>query len=111
MNTMEMHGQVIRGAIDHETRCKHYHSRLDRVAIKFYCCKSYFPCYKCHEEYGCGSKKVWPKEYFNHKAIMCGHCGNEMKIYTYLQSDNTCPFCHSLFNPGCSLHAHLYFDG
>lgn len=106
---MELHGHVIQGSIDKETRCNHYHSECDRVAIKFYCCKKYFPCFKCHDEYGCGRADVWPKEYFNEKAILCGTCGRELSINNYLNGKHQCPACRAGFNPGCFLHSHLYF--
>ncbi|MBU5467849.1 hypothetical protein KQI49_13550 [Virgibacillus sp. MSJ-26] len=107
---MEIQGHIIQGAIDNETRCKHYHSELDRVALKFYCCESYFPCFQCHIEYGCGASDVWPKDHFDKKAVMCGTCGQEITINEYLNGSNQCPHCAAAFNPGCSLHAHLYFE-
>lgn len=100
----------IKGAIDKETRCKHYHSEKDRVAIKFYCCGEYFPCYLCHREKGCGTDAVWPREKFTHKAILCGACYNELTIEQYLSSVSKCPTCNASFNPGCSIHEHLYFE-
>src|SRR5699024_1709835 len=77
---MQIHGLMVSGAIDQETRCKHYHSELDRVAIKFHCCGRYFPCIQCHGECGCGERKVWPRDTFNEKAILCGNCGEELTI-------------------------------
>lgn len=100
----------IRGAIDRETRCEHYHMRKDIIAIKFYCCGNYFPCYLCHEQYGCGNQAVWPREQFGEKAILCGVCEEELTIYEYLNSENSCPLCGAQFNAGCMLHHHLYFD-
>ena len=100
----------MKGAIDLETRCKHYHSRNDRIAIKFYCCGEYFPCFNCHQEYGCGKKAVWPQSKFDERAILCGSCGKELTIHEYLNSDDACPSCRQAFNPGCSLHYDLYFE-
>lgn len=102
--------EVAGSVIDHETRCAHYHSELDIIAIKFYCCNSYFPCFQCHEESGCGSPKVWPLERFDDKAILCGSCGHELTISEYLTSDYKCPACNAKFNPGCGLHKELYFE-
>ena len=48
---------VAGNVIDSETRCAHYHTELDIIAIKFYCCDTYFPCYQCHEESGCGDNE------------------------------------------------------
>lgn len=107
---MEVHGSEVKGAIDKETRCKHYHEPWDRIAIKFYCCQEYFPCYQCHQEYGCGKSAVWPRKLFDEKAILCGGCGTETTIIDYLASDYACPSCNALFNAGCALHYHLYFE-
>lgn len=100
----------VKGAIDSETRCSHYHGEHDRIAIKFYCCGEYFPCYQCHEEHGCGETKVWPKRKWNEKAILCGACQTELTIEEYMNSGYVCPSCSAQFNPGCRLHDHLYFD-
>ncbi|MFD1039760.1 CHY zinc finger protein [Virgibacillus byunsanensis] len=104
-----MNRHAVTGAIDSETRCEHYHEENDRIAIKFYCCMAYFPCYLCHQTHGCGQKRVWPKEAFNQYALLCGGCGVELTINEYLNSHYSCPSCNAAFNPGCSLHAHLYF--
>ncbi|WP_339252373.1 CHY zinc finger protein [Sporosarcina sp. FSL W8-0480] len=101
---------VAGNVIDNETRCVHYHSRLDIIAIKFYCCDTYFPCFQCHEEVGCGSPEVWPADKFDEKAILCGSCGNELTVNEYRDCDSACPYCKAEFNPGCSLHATLYFE-
>ncbi|WP_164667976.1 CHY zinc finger protein [Virgibacillus doumboii] len=100
----------IKGAIDNETRCEHYHDKNDRIAIKFYCCGEYYPCYHCHKQYGCSDTKVWPREEFDQHAVLCGSCNTELTINEYLGSRNRCPSCGSSFNPGCSLHYHLYFE-
>lgn len=101
----------IKGAIDHETRCEHYHIENDRIAIKFYCCDEYFPCFLCHKQYGCGGSTVWPKEKFDQKAILCGNCKVELTINEYFGSSYRCPLCDAAFNPGCAIHYHLYFEG
>ncbi|WP_376776801.1 CHY zinc finger protein [Sporosarcina sp. NCCP-2331] len=102
---MEVHGLLI----DEETRCVHFHTEADRIAIKFYCCKTYYPCYDCHEETGCGDHAVWPVEQFDEKAVLCGSCGHELTVNEYINSHHRCPSCRSGFNPGCSLHRNLYF--
>lgn len=105
------HGYFILGNnVDVETRCAHYHKEIDRIAIKFYCCQTYYPCYECHDELGCGETKQWPSDQFHTKAILCGACGYELTVSEYLTCHSSCPNCQSPFNPGCSLHAHLYFD-
>jgi len=108
---MLIHGHEVKGNdVDKETRCLHYHSEMDRIAIKFTCCDTYYPCFKCHEEQGCKSPRVWPLEQFNQKAVLCGFCGNELTINEYLSCNSACPTCKSSFNPGCNLHKHLYFE-
>lgn len=102
--------QVLGLTIDKETRCVHYHSPKDIIAIKFYCCQTYFPCFQCHEEYSDHASQVWPKEQFNEKAILCGVCRTELSIHEYLQCHSSCPSCKASFNPGCQLHYHLYFE-
>lgn len=96
--------------VDEETRCAHYHSEIDRIAIKFFCCGQYYPCFQCHAECGCGTPAVWPKERFNEQAVLCGSCGHELTVTDYLTCDSFCPSCCAAFNPGCSLHKHLYFE-
>jgi len=107
---MIIYGHEVCGAIDVETRCSHYHKEIDRIAIKFHCCGKYFPCYKCHEEFGCGKKAVWPRAKFNDKAILCGGCGSELSVNQYFDSGYQCPVCKADFNPGCGLHRELYFE-
>jgi putative transcriptional regulator len=105
-NEIEIKGKKV----DNQTRCIHYHSPLDIIAIKFKCCNSYYPCYQCHEEAADHPSQVWKKEDFETKAIICGVCKTEMSINTYKSSDYQCPFCSANFNPKCSLHDHLYFE-
>lgn len=96
--------------IDQQTRCQHWHSELDVIAIKFKCCEKYYPCFSCHEEEADHEPKVWPKSEFDSKAILCGVCGTELSISDYQNSNNSCPNCKAAFNPGCSKHYHLYFE-
>lgn len=96
--------------IDDQTRCIHWHSPFDIIAIKFKCCGDYYPCYECHQETADHSPTVWSKDERNEKAILCGVCKTELTIQEYLDSENTCPYCKSLFNPNCSRHYYLYFE-
>ena len=96
--------------VDDQTRCIHYHSELDIIAIKFKCCGEYYPCYECHAEMAGHPSQVWTKEERNEKAVLCGVCQAELTIQEYFDSDNTCPHCKSSFNPNCSRHYHLYFE-
>ncbi|PKR83390.1 CHY zinc finger protein [Heyndrickxia camelliae] len=108
---MIIKGHEVKGSlVDEETRCTHYHTEKDRIAIKFFCCQTYYPCYQCHEEHGCGHSAVWPRKDFDQKAILCGTCGTELTIIQYMDCDYRCPKCNEDFNPGCHLHRHLYFE-
>jgi len=96
--------------VDDQTRCEHYHSPLDIIAIKFKCCDDYFPCYQCHQETVDHNPLVWPKDELDTKAVLCGVCKHELTINEYVNSQNYCPNCKSGFNPGCGNHYHLYFE-
>ncbi len=102
---------IIKGkTIDEQTRCVHYNSSLDIIAIKIKCCKEYYPCIHCHEEEAGHTPEVWSKKEFDTKAILCGNCHNELTISQYLESNYKCPFCKAAFNPGCKNHDHFYFE-
>lgn len=101
-----IYGQII----DEETRCVHYHTSKDVIAIKFYCCHTYYPCYKCHEEACEHPIRRWPKKKFQETAILCGHCQSQISINTYLEAPFTCPNCNHPWNEGCALHYHIYFE-
>lgn len=96
--------------IDQETRCIHFHSSLDVIAIKFKCCNEYYPCYQCHEEVADHPAQVWSQNDYDELAILCGVCKRELTINQYVKSRNKCPHCQALFNPNCSRHYHLYFN-
>lgn len=96
--------------IDELTRCEHYHTPLDIIAILFPCCNEYYPCYECHEETANHLATRWPKDKRDTKAILCGNCKQELTIYEYFQSNHHCPNCKADFNPKCANHYTLYFD-
>lgn len=96
--------------VDDQTRCIHWHSPLDIIAIKFKCCNTYYACYDCHHEKADHLPEIWTKEERNEKAILCGVCKSELSIKEYFVSENICPHCKSAFNPNCSRHYHLYFE-
>jgi uncharacterized CHY-type Zn-finger protein len=96
--------------IDPQTRCAHYHSERDVVAIKFKCCRKWFSCHQCHAELGGHATKIWTKEELRECAVMCGNCGKQMTISAYLECGSVCPNCQHQFNPGCANHHHLYFE-
>ena len=102
--------QVKGKTTDNQTRCVHYHSPLDIIAIKFKCCGEYYPCYFCHTEEAGHVAVKWPKTEFEQKAILCGNCNTEMTIEEYFDCNYECPYCKAPFNPKCSNHNHLYFE-
>ncbi|MBS1976837.1 MAG: hypothetical protein JST46_05675 [Bacteroidetes bacterium] len=97
--------------VDDQTRCVHYHSSTDIIAIRFKCCNRYYPCFECHEESAGHSAVPWAKSEWHKTAILCGNCGSELTIAKYLSCGHTCPACSASFNPKCSNHYHLYFEG
>ena len=101
--------QVKGKVVDEHTRCVHYHSSKDIIAIRMKCCNEYYPCIHCHNEEAGHAAEVWIANEFNTEAILCGDCYTEMTINHYLQSNHQCPFCKASFNPGCSNHYHFYF--
>src|SRR5437879_846693 len=92
--------QLVKGkTVDEYTRCVHYHSPLDVIAIKFKCCRIYYPCHECHQEEADHQPQVWSKDEFDRKAILCGICKTELTISEYVACDNRCPVCSASFNP------------
>ena|SRR5687767_2538095 len=108
--TVTIHGVQVTGIdVDRETRCTHYRSAQDIIAIKFKCCGGWFPCFECHRETVAHDARVWPGDERGELAVLCGACGHQMTITEYLACNSLCPRCESNFNPGCANHYHLYF--
>jgi uncharacterized CHY-type Zn-finger protein len=100
----------VRGVdLDAETRCAHYRSVLDVIAIKMKCCGVYFACKDCHEASADHPIEVWPRPEWAQPAVLCGTCGYEMTIEEYMASSYRCPDCGAPFNPGCRKHYQFYF--
>ncbi|HEY1659524.1 MAG TPA: CHY zinc finger protein [Candidatus Sulfotelmatobacter sp.] len=100
----------VRGVgLDAQTRCAHYHSPADVVAIKMRCCGVYYACKDCHAELAHHPIEVWPESEWEQKAILCGACRSELSIFEYLQSGYRCPICGTDFNPRCQNHHRYYF--
>ena len=95
--------------LDGETRCVHYRSALDIVAIRMKCCGVYYACKDCHEALADHPAQVWPQAEWGRKAVLCGTCRQEMTIEQYLTSEYRCPSCRAAFNPGCRNHYDFYF--
>ncbi|MGN5883479.1 MULTISPECIES: CHY zinc finger protein [Staphylococcus] len=104
------HSQQVHGiGLDSETRCIHYHTPLDVVAIKFKCCGKYYACIHCHNESEDHAPIPWSKEEYDTHAILCGVCGHELTIAEYTET-NHCPHCNAPFNPRCEAHYPHYFE-
>jgi len=96
--------------LDGETRCAHYRTPLDIIAIKLKCCGTYYACKDCHEALARHAIQVWPKHEWTQKAVLCGRCRTELTINEYMASGNRCPVCGAEFNPGCAKHYRFYFE-
>lgn len=108
---MLIHGAEVKGTnVDSQTRCAHYHSPVDIIAIRFKCCGEWFPCYECHRENTNHAAEVWKIDEYYTKAILCGNCGYQLSVHEYLRCNSACPQCGAAFNTACANHYHLYFE-
>lgn len=96
--------------VDPQTRCVHWRSAVDIVAIKMACCGVYWACKDCHEALAGHATAVWGRGEWEERAVLCGACGVEMTIREYLACESRCPCCAAAFNPKCSNHYHFYFE-
>ena len=94
--------------IDEETRCLHYHSDLDIVALKCWVCQDYFSCYQCHDALRDHPFVAYPSKQKSDKVVLCGACRAELTIQDY-QEKMACSFCQRQFNPACQKHHSIYF--
>jgi uncharacterized CHY-type Zn-finger protein len=97
--------------LDDQTRCAHWRSPLDVIAIRMRCCGDYYACRDCHDALAGHPAAVWPRAQWDRPAVLCGVCGAELSVRAYMACTNRCPSCDAAFNPGCRLHHHLYFEG
>lgn len=101
---------VFGNLVDEHTRCVHWSSPLDIIAIKFKCCEKFYACSDCHATGESHAPNKWPAAEFSERAVLCGMCNSTISITQYLKCDSACPSCSAPFNPGCSRHRHLYFE-
>ena len=106
---LRMAPRVLGPVVDEMTRCVHYRTPVDIIAIKFACCHEYYPCHLCHEETADHVARQWTRDERDQEAVLCGACRTELTIASYLAT-NECPNCRSPFNERCRLHTHLYFE-
>src|SRR3712207_3911582 len=109
-NTTTNEIDVLGVDIDAQTRCAHWHSDLDVIAIKFKCCGEFYACFDCHQELSGHVPEVWSRDERAERAILCGACKAVLSIDEYLACASACPVCGAAFNPGCAKHYHLYFE-
>ena len=108
---LDVHGIKVYGIeVDSETRCNHYRTNVDIIAIRFACCDRFYPCFECHSETSDHAAIAWPKRRFGEPVVLCGACGHLLSVLEYLAAEHVCPQCHSNFNPGCLNHRRLYFE-
>lgn len=101
----------VRGvAVGPETRCAHYDTERDVIALRFGCCETFYPCFECHQAVADHEAQPWPRERFDEPAVLCGVCGSTLTADAYLNCDHTCPSCGAAFNPGCEAHHDRYFE-
>lgn len=103
-------GVPIRGIdVDPETRCTHFDTERDVVALRFACCDAYYPCFRCHEavaDHPAERLSVTSPE----SAVLCGVCGAELTPSEFVDGEHRCPECGVPFNPGCADHYDRYFE-
>jgi len=106
----EIHGNRVHGVeVGPETRCAHYATERDVVALRFACCEAYFPCFRCHETAVNHEAERLPVD-SSVSAVLCGVCGAELTPREFVNGEHRCPECDAAFNPGCADHYDLYFD-
>ena len=104
--------RLVKGVgLDEQTRCVHYGSAVDIVAIMMKCCGVFYACKDCHEELAGHAIETWRRAEWGEKAILCGACNGLMAIDEYLECEARCPACGAAFNPKCRNHHHFYFAG
>lgn len=107
-----VHGYDIYGiGVGPETRCVHYGSERDVIALRLGCCGRFFACHACHAAVADHDAEPWPRDRFDESAVLCGVCGTALTARVYLDADHKCPSCRAGFNPGCVAHHNRYFEG
>lgn len=100
---MEIAGQDV----DQQGRCAHYRGLRDVVANRCATCCAYWACHACHRELADHPFGLMATD--APASVLCGNCGYTMGYHEYSAAP-CCPNCAHPFNPGCELHAPLYFQ-
>lgn len=90
-----------------ESRCSHWHSELDVLAIQAPCCQKFYACASCHDACEDHSLEPWPSSTsVEHNALLCGVCRHSYSIRAYINGPEPprCQACGVDMNPGCKLH-------
>jgi uncharacterized CHY-type Zn-finger protein len=95
--------------VDDQSRCAHWRSPVDIVAIRMKCCGDWYACKDCHDALAGHPLEAWPKAEWDTRAVLCGACGTQLAVRQYLDCADACPVCGAEFNPGCRLHRGFYF--
>jgi uncharacterized CHY-type Zn-finger protein len=107
--TREIGGHPVRGvAVGPETRCAHYDTDRDVVALRFACCAAFYPCFRCHDAVTDHEAERLSAE-SEAAAVLCGVCGAGLTPGEFVDGDHECPACGAEFNPGCADHYERYF--
>jgi len=96
--------------LDSETRCAHWRTAFDIIAIKMKCCGIYYACKECHDALADHPAEIRQQSMWDDPAVLCGACKTELPIRDSLECKNVCPVCGARFNPGCRNHYHYYFE-
>lgn len=90
-----------------ESRCAHWNSELDVLAIQAPCCQKFYACASCHDACENHSFNPWPSSTsLEQNALLCGVCRHSYSIREYINGTESpsCPACGASMNPGCKLH-------
>lgn len=96
--------------VDGESRCAHWRSSVDVVAMRFKCCGAFYGCAGCHVAVAGHAPERWDVRRDRDEIVaMCGVCGTQYPLKGYLANGDACSTCGADWNPGCRKHRELYF--
>ena len=68
------------------SRCAHWHSELDVLALQAPCCGKFYACASCHDACEDHALEPWPADTpVSQPALMCGVCRHRYSIETYIR--------------------------